>query len=524
MSQSTYYLTTPLYYVNAPPHLGHAYTTVIADVLARYHRLRGDEVFFLTGTDEHGQKIQLSSSAAGQEPTQFVESMVPAFKQLWSTLNVSYNYFIRTTDESHQRGVQAALVQLLTAGDIYKGAYEGWYCVPDETFWPSLTITPGKTPLCPECQRPVQQIKEENYFFRLGRYQSWLQQYIHNHPEFIHPLSRRNEVLGFLEQPLQDLCISRPEERLVWGIEMPSPPFESGYVTYVWFDALLNYITAVGYPDAAHARWLFWPADLHLIGKDILRPHAVYWPIMLHALGLEPPTTIAVHGWWLVEGQKMSKSRGNIVDPHAVVAEYGVDAYRYFLLREVPFGQDGTFSEAAMDKRYNSDLANDFGNLVFRTLTMIEKYFGGEVPSFRETQFRLSDGSIYRGPGGWVQLPLPHEWDFRLVLENVWLEIDRANKLIDDKKPWVLAKGGEAQQRELAVILGALADLLRALAVWLWPVMPATCENLWSQLGCPGKLDGVCWDDAWKVSATSGQRIQKGLPLFPRRDLQPKSS
>jgi len=544
VSQETYYLTTPLYYVNAPPHLGHAYTTVLADCLARYQRMRRGRghVFFLTGTDEHGQKIRQAATEAGKSPQQFADDAVPGFQALWNTLNVSYDDFIRTTEPRHTRGVQAALSQLLNAGDVYKGAYEGWYCTPCETFWPNLTVASDTKPSCPDCRRPVEHLREENYFFRLEKYRAWLIDYIHDPRKaigpvypgewidqlgFIRPTTRRNEVLEFLKQPLQDLCISRPAARLSWGIPMPSPPFEPGYVTYVWFDALLNYITAIGYPDTGHERWARWPADVHLIGKDILRPHAVYWPIMLHALGLPPPRTIAVHGWWLAGGEKMSKSRGNVVDPNAVIAEYGVDAYRYFLMREVPFGQDGTFSEAAMDKRYTSDLANDLGNLVYRTLTMLEKYFQGVIPDYRydpataPAHVKQFIGRLegYFGREGSQRESALDTYDFHTTLSGLWHIVTLGNQLIDAYQPWVLAKRRQqdvAAEAELQAILGVLADALRALAVRLWPFLPTTSEQMWTQLGCPGTLSEVGWDQAWQPGATSGHRIRKDPPLFPR--------
>ena len=514
-----YYLTTPLYYVNAPPHLGHAYTTVIADVLARYHRLRGDQVFFLTGTDEHGQKIQQAAAAAGKPPQQFADEIVPNFTALWKALNVSYDDFIRTTEPRHRCGVQAALTRLFEQKQIVKDTYEGWYCTPCETFWPKpvfqvpLAATPTPGPLCPDCRRPVEQITEQNYFFPLEPHRRWLVDYIRSHESFIIPASRRNEVLAFLDQPLQSLCISRPKARLSWGIPLP---FDTDYVTYVWFDALLNYITAVGYPDAGHARWPSWPADLHLIGKDILRPHAVYWPIMLHALDLPLPETVAVHGWWLVEGEKMSKSRGNVVDPHAVIAEFGVDAYRYLLLREISFGQDGTFSEQALEKRYTADLANDLGNLLYRTLTMLEKYCEGTIPQRGGTA-----GFVSGGPTADAVTKALERWAFDVVLGQLWGLVASGNAVIDREKPWILAKD-PAQAGRLRELLTALADTLRALAVWLWPFMPTTSEKIWAQLGCPGKLDDVRWDDAWRPGATAGQKIQKGPPLFPRREPSPK--
>ncbi|MBI4227383.1 MAG: methionine--tRNA ligase [Candidatus Omnitrophica bacterium] len=505
-----YYVTTPLYYVNAPPHLGHAYTTVIADVLARYQRLRRGAagVWFLTGTDEHGQKIQQAAAAAGQSPQAFADAIVPNFQNLWAALNISYDDFIRTTEPRHRQSVQAALTRLFQQGQIVKDHYEGWYCTPCETFWPKLVFAgPGgqpAAPVCPDCRRPVEQITEENYFFPLEPHRRWLVDHIRAQETFILPATRRNEVLAFLEQPLTPLCISRPTARLSWGIPLPSPPFEPGYVTYVWFDALLNYITAVGYPTV-DARW---PADAHLIGKDILRPHAVYWPIMLRALGLPPPATIAVHGWWLVEGEKMSKSKGNVVDPNVVVGEFGVDAYRYFLLREIPFGQDGTFSEAALERRYTDDLANDLGNLVYRMLTMVEKYFNGVLPLCPSVAPGLRGELIGRAI---------EACDFQAALNAIWQTVTEANMLVDKRKPWVLVKGGAAEKQQLAETMGTLANSLRAVAVWLWPFMPATSENIWRQLGCPGVPSDVEWDMAWTSRMADDQRIQKSPPLFPRR-------
>ncbi|MBU1006056.1 MAG: methionine--tRNA ligase, partial [Candidatus Omnitrophica bacterium] len=373
-----YYITTPLYYVNGNPHIGHSYTNIACDTLARFRRLEGDEVLFVTGTDEHGQKIKEAADAKGMTPRDFVDSVVPKFSELWKKLNITYDDFIRTTEPRHEKVVQAILEMFHKNGDLYEGEYSGWYCTPCESFWTKSQLVNEN---CPDCGRHVEQIKEKNFFFRLSKYQKWLLDYIEAHEDFILPVIRRNEILSFLKNPLNDLCVSRPKARLSWGIDMP---FSKDHVTYVWFDALLNYIAACGY-GADEAKFKkFWPADIHVIGKDILRMHAVNWPIMLHAAGLEMPKTIFAHGWWKIGGDKMSKSKGNVVDPLEMADKYGIDAYRFFLLKEVSFGADGSFSEEALVSRINSDLANDLGNLLHRTLSMIDKYCSGIVPERRD--------------------------------------------------------------------------------------------------------------------------------------------
>jgi len=492
-----FYITTPLYYVNASPHIGHSYTTIAADCLSRYMRqILGEEnVWFLTGTDEHGQKIQRAAGAAGLSPQEFADKTVLQFENLWKTLNVSYNDFIRTTEDRHTKTVQKVLEILYAKKQIYSAKYEGWYCTPCETFW---TQTQAQDQNCPDCRRPLEKISETNYFFKLSEHQDWLIGYVLQHQDFIKPPSRYEEVLRFLElNKLNDLCISRPKERLNWGIPLP---FSPDHVTYVWFDALINYISAVGTFDKEGkyvSKW--WPADLHLIGKDILRQHAVYWPIMLHALDLEPPRTIFAHGWWLISDTKMSKSRGNVVSPLEMVNKFGVDVYRYFLLRDVPFGLDGNFSEEALVKRFNSDLANDLGNLVYRTLTMIEKYFGGKIPegsvSAKNSQANAIRVKIeqldIRIPGN---LGASGDCNFNAVLENVWEIINMANKYVEDTKPWNLDK--ENKIEELKAFILVLVMVIRKIEHIILPFMPQTAALIKEQLG--------------------EKEIKKGGPLFPR--------
>ncbi len=491
-----FYVTTPIYYVNASPHIGHSYTTLAADALSRYMRkVLGDEnVWFLTGTDEHGQKIQRAADAAKLSPQDFVDQTARQFKKLWESLNISYNDFIRTTEVRHIKAVQKVLAILYKKGDIYEGKYEGLYCTPCETFWLEAQAIGG---LCPDCKRSVERITEANYFFKLSKYQDWLLDYLNKNPDFIKPASRNEETLSFLKlNKLNDLCISRPKERLGWGIPLPFAP---GHVTYVWFDALINYISAVGEfdkNDEYKSKW--WPAELHLMAKDILRQHTVYWPIMLRALGIELPKKVFAHGWWLINEDKMSKSRGNVVNPLEMVKKYGLDAYRYFLLRDVPFGLDGNFSEGSITKRYNSDLANDLGNLVYRTLTMIEKYFAGNIPDvdFSQPNANKQVSAILveiknLKPRVYAAL---NEQDFSCALEGIWELIGMANKYIEDTKPWLLAK--ESKEEDLKFFIRLLVDAIRQVSEVLAFFMPDTARSIQEQLG--------------------NKQIKKGAPLFPR--------
>ncbi len=509
------YLTTPLYYVNARPHIGHAYTTIIADCLARWHRLMGFEVFLLTGTDEHGEKIAQAAAAAGLSPKAFVDQNSKTFQQLWTKLGISYDHFIRTTDPEHQRIVQLVLEKLKPV--LKLGTYKFWYCVPCETSIGLSEVDPAK-PVCPQCQRPIKQLEEEDYFLPLENYRGWLKQHLEKEPKTVAPSVRRNEVLGLLNGPLPDLCITRPKDRVSWGIQVP---FSPNHVTYVWFDALLNYISALDWPDGAKFKE-YWQETgaIHLIGKDIIRHHAVYWPIILEALKIRPPLTLLAHGWWLVKGEKMSKSKGNIVDPEAVIDAYGLDSLRYFLLRDVPFGEDGVFSEEALVKRINADLANDLGNLVYRTLTMLEKHASGRIPSagvsddFRkrveETEQKIS-ADLMRVPP-----------DPSLSLQALWGFINWANKSIEQKAPWTLAK--EGKRKELEEFLYELSDILRVTALFLWAFMPTTAESIWQQLGFDPEqkpLKDQRLPAALQESIPSGQVIRKGNPLFPRISAPP---
>ncbi|NQT95887.1 MAG: methionine--tRNA ligase [Candidatus Omnitrophica bacterium] len=510
MGKKRFYITSPLYYVNADPHIGHAYTEIACDCIARYERMKGKEVFFLTGTDEHGQKILRSAEDNGKAPIDFVDSVVPKFKDLWKGLSISYDDFIRTTEKRHVDTVQKVLATLYKKGDIYQDEYKGFYCTPCETFWPKMQLEDG---LCPDCKHKVEEISETNYFFKLSKYQDWLKNYIKETPGFISPGFRRNEVLGYLEEPLNDLCISRPNTRLSWGINIP---FAQDHVTYVWFDALINYISGCGWGSDDKKFKECWPCDFHVIGKDILRPHAVYWPIMLHALGVELPKTIFAHGWWMMGGSKMSKSKGNVIDPFEIIEKYGQNAFRYFLLREVTFGLDGTFSEEVFITRFNGDLANDLGNLLNRTLTMVEKYFDGVVPEEgdMDEQDKALDDKL-KGLPAKIDKFLP-ELNFNQSLISVWEVINIANKHIEVSKPWQLAKENKIER--LKALMHILLKVLSYSALYIYPFMPGCSLEMIKQLGLDIKEKDITFDRLRSGLLKPGTKINKGSPIFPRID------
>ena len=509
MQQNKFYITTPIYYVNDVPHIGHAYTTIAADVVARYKRLEGVEVFFLTGTDEHGQKVQQAANDSGVSPQEHVDKLHQRFKELWVRLNITNTEFIRTTEERHKKLVRDILQELHSRDEIYQDSYEGWYCTPCERFWTEKDLAEGN---CPECRRKVDKIKEHNYFFRMGKYQQWLIDRIKNDPHFILPASRKNEVLGFLEKPLGDLCISRPKSRLAWGIPLP---FDEDYVTYVWFDALINYISIHGSLDDIRASG-FWPADHNMVGKDILTTHAVYWSTMLKAIGLEPPKNIFAHGWWTVNGQKMSKSLQNVVEPNQLIDQFGVDVIRYFLLREVPFGQDGDFSHKALIGRLNSDLANNLGNLLNRTVNMMEKYFAGVVPT--PATNGPEDKALTEKSGEVIAEVriLYNELAYNKILQKIWELVDTTNQYIVKTGPWNLAKTDEGKE-QLKTVMYNCAESLRVLGILLNPFMPQSTESMMKQLGVetPIEEQGMSSINDWG-GLKPGSQMQKTKQLFPR--------